>query len=84
MMAKSKENAGEILKTVPFDKALEIQTEVDKYVRFLLANPDGDAKAKNPAEVKKPGRPKGQAAGSQTTVYLVLRRERTTQRRRNG
>ena len=49
VMAENKKNVGEILKAVPFDKALEIQTEVDKYVRFLLANPDGDAKARNPA-----------------------------------
>ena len=28
VMAKSKENVGEILKAVPFDKALEIQTAV--------------------------------------------------------
>ena len=80
MMAKSKENVGEILKAVPFDKALEIQTEVDKYVRLLLANPDGDAKARNPAQVKKPGRPKGQAAGSQTTVSKPLARKDNTKK----
>ena len=61
MMAKSKENVSEILKAVPFDKALMIQNELDKYVRFLFANPDAD-KLKNPAQVPKQGRPKGQAS----------------------
>lgn len=81
MMAKSKENVGEILKAVPFDKALDIQAEVDKYVRYLLANPDGDSKTKNPAQVKPPGRPKGQAASSQTTVSNPRAPKDNTKRR---
>eukprot|EP00903_Cladosiphon_okamuranus_P015576 g14381.t1 len=60
MMAKSKENVGEILKAVPFDQALHIQAEVDKYVRYLLADADGDTKTKNPAPVKPPGAAAGQ------------------------
>eukprot|EP00903_Cladosiphon_okamuranus_P017862 g16438.t1 len=67
-MAKSKEYVGEILKAVPFAKALDIQAQVDKYVRYLLVDSDGDTKTKSPAQVKPPGRPKGQAARSQTTV----------------
>ena len=66
MMAKSKENVSEILKAVPFDKALMIQNELDKYVRFLFANPDAD-KLKNPAQVPKQGRPKGQASSQKKT-----------------
>eukprot|EP00903_Cladosiphon_okamuranus_P016184 g14935.t1 len=68
MMAKSKENVGEIMKAVSSDQALHIQAQVDNYVRYLLADADGDTKAKNPAPVKPPGRPKGQGASSQTTV----------------
>eukprot|EP00903_Cladosiphon_okamuranus_P014063 g13071.t1 len=83
MMAKSKENVGEILKAVPFDQALHIQAEVDKYVRYLLADADadGDTKTKNPAPVKPPGRPKGQGASSQTTVSIPRARKDNTKRK---
>ena len=43
-----------------------IQNELDNYVRFLLANPDAD-KLKNPAQVPKQGRPKGQASSQKKT-----------------
>ena len=70
MMAKAKENVSEILRTVPYAKAMEIQTALDRWVRFQLQeatggndvkNSNNDANAArifiNPAQVKKCGRP---------------------------
>ena len=58
MMANNKENVSEILRTVSSAKAMEIQAELDKWVRFQLLEATGQNNAKNPAQVKKPGRPK--------------------------
>ncbi|CAM9654824.1 unnamed protein product [Ectocarpus fasciculatus] len=46
MMTRSKDNVGESLRTVPFAKALEIQAEVDKLVKFHLDDPSGDSKSR--------------------------------------
>ena len=65
MMAKAKENVSEILRTVPQAKAMEIQADLDKWVRFQLQEATGGNDAKNsknannainPAQVKKAGR----------------------------
>ncbi|CAB1119118.1 unnamed protein product [Ectocarpus sp. CCAP 1310/34] len=58
LMAKNKENVTEIMRTVPHAKALEIQAELDKWVRFELAEATGENKSGNPAQVKAKGRPK--------------------------
>jgi len=65
MMAKNKENVSEILRTVSHAKALEIQSELDKWVRFQISEATGDNRAKNPAQVKQKGRPKKSASGAQ-------------------
>lgn len=58
MMARSKENVSEILKTVPFAKALEIQEELDDLVRFKLHEPSSSSKTRNPAPAVGKRRPK--------------------------
>lgn len=65
MMAKNKENVSEILRTVSHAKAMEIQSELDTWVRFQLEEATGDNKTKNPAQVQKPGRPKKFKSGGQ-------------------
>ncbi|CAB1120284.1 unnamed protein product [Ectocarpus sp. CCAP 1310/34] len=57
-MAKNKESVTEIMRTVPHAKALEIQAELDKWVRFQLAEATGENKSGNSAQVKAKGRPK--------------------------
>lgn len=65
MMAKNKENVSEILRTVPHAKALEIQADLDKWVRFQIMEATGANKAKNPAQVKPKGRPKKSTPAAQ-------------------
>ena len=47
MMAKAKENVSEILRTVPQAKAMEIQADLDKWVRFQLQEATRGNDAKN-------------------------------------
>lgn len=82
MMAKSKANVSEILKAVPSDKALGIQAAVDKYVKFLLDNPDGDTKTKNPAQVPQKGRRKGQTASKPPVGNPQARKDKSRRKRR--
>ena len=65
MMAKNKENVSEILRTVSHVKAMEIQAGLDKWVRFQLLEATGQNNAKNPAQVKKAGRPKESKSGGE-------------------
>eukprot|EP00903_Cladosiphon_okamuranus_P017077 g15736.t1 len=65
MMTKCKENVSEILRTVPHTKAMEIQADLDRWVRFQLLEATGQTSAKNPAQVKKAGRPKKSKSGEQ-------------------
>ena len=82
MMAKNKESVSEILRTVLHAKALEIQSELDKWVRFQIMEATADNKAKNPAQVKPKGRPKKSTPGAQQreggTTAAVVRRHRTS------
>ncbi|CAB1105077.1 unnamed protein product [Ectocarpus sp. CCAP 1310/34] len=65
LMAKNKENVTETRRTAPHAKALEIQAELDKWVRFQLADATGENKSGNPAQVKAKGRPnKSKSEGS--------------------
>ncbi|CAB1106078.1 unnamed protein product [Ectocarpus sp. CCAP 1310/34] len=73
LMARNKENVTEIMKTVPHAKASEIQAELDKWVRFQLAEATGEKKSGNPAQVKAKGRPKiSKSEGSKTSLVLGL------------
>ena len=65
MMAKNKENVSEILRTVSHVKAMEIQAGLDEWVRFQLLEATGQNIAKNPAQVKKAGRPKKSKSGGE-------------------
>lgn len=82
MMARSKANVSEILKAVPHARALGVQAAVDKYVKFLLANPDGDINAKNPAQVPQKGRKKGQAASKPPAANPEARKDNTRRGKR--
>lgn len=82
MMARSKANVSEILKAVSYPRALGIQADVDKYVKFLLENPDGDSKTKNPAQVPQKGRKKGQTASKPSAPSNPEPRKDNTRRKR--
>lgn len=58
MMARSKENVAELLRTVPFAKALDIQAEVDKLFKFHLHDATVGSKPQNPSQAPKKGAPK--------------------------
>jgi len=59
MMAKSKDNVTDILRSVSPAQALEIQGDIDEYVRFRLGRELGETGGYgNPTNVPKKGRPK--------------------------
>ncbi|CAM9263404.1 unnamed protein product [Ectocarpus sp. 4 AP-2014] len=58
MMERSKNNVCEILRTVPFAKALDIQTELDKLVKSRLSRLRGASKDRNSSKPPTEGRQK--------------------------
>ena len=60
MMAKSKDDVSDILKSVSLDEALEVQRKMDLHARFLLGSysKEGGGGAKNPARPTQKRRPR--------------------------
>lgn len=82
LMAQSKENVGEILRTVPLEKAREIQAEIDKHVKYLLHS--ANSKTMNPSQAPKKGRPRKprESKGSALTQALNPEGRQDNSRRR--
>lgn len=59
LMAKSKENVGDIMRSVPLHQALSVQVKIDDFLGYLLKETAGGTGGpKNPGQAPKKGRPK--------------------------
>ncbi|CAB1096799.1 unnamed protein product [Ectocarpus sp. CCAP 1310/34] len=58
LMAKGKENVGDIIRSVPLHQALSVQVKVDNFLGYLLKETAGDTGGpKNPGQAPTKGRP---------------------------
>lgn len=68
MMARSKDHAGDIMRSVPLSQALDVHEKLGEYLRFVLAQHSGGTDVKNPAKPPKKGRPKKKKESTESTT----------------
>ena len=58
IMAGYKDYAGDIMRSVPLNQALNVKEQVGEYVRFILTSQSAGTDVKNPAKPPQKGRPR--------------------------